>query len=242
MQVEIWSDVACPWCAVGKRRFEAALRTFEHASEVTLRWRSFELDPTAPRDAAGPDDADYVGRLATKYGTDRTSAQGMIDRMTATAAEDGWSFRFDRIRPGNTFDAHRLLHLAADRDLQDELKERFLSGYLEDGLPIGEPATLRALAIEVGLDDAEVADVLASDAYADAVRADEHQAREFGISGVPFFVIDRRFGVSGAQPAAALVQALEQGWAERSPLTLVGSAPGHAHDAGDACADGSCAV
>ena len=244
MQVEIWSDVACPWCAVGKRRFEAALRSFEHADEVTLRWRSFELDPTAPRGAAGPGDTDYVGRLAAKYGTDRASAQGMIDHMTATAAEDGWRFRFDRIRPGNTFDAHRLLHLAADRDRQDAVKERFLAGYLEDGAAIGDPVTLRALATGAGLDDTEVADVLASDAYADAVRADERQAREFGISGVPFFVIDRRFGVSGAQPAAALLQALEQAWTARSELAFVGaaSASEHDHGASDACADGRCAL
>ncbi|MCC5950029.1 MAG: DsbA family oxidoreductase [Nitriliruptoraceae bacterium] len=243
MQVEIWSDVACPWCAVGKRRFEAALRTFEHADDVALRWRSFELDPSAPRGHDGEGDVDYVGRLSAKYGTDRASAQGMIDRMTATAAEDGWRFRFDRIRPGNTFDAHRLVHLAADRDRQDQVKERFLAGYLEEGAPIGEPATLQALAVEAGLDDAEVADVLASDRYAEAVRADERRARELGISGVPFFVIDRRYGVSGAQPAAALVQALEQAWADRSTLTVVGAPPpGHDHGAGDACADGSCAV
>ncbi len=241
MQVEIWSDVACPWCAVGKRRFEAALRSFEHAEHVQLRWRSFELDPSAPRDAAGDDEVDYVGRLAAKYGADRGSAQGMIDRMTATAAEDDWAFRFDRIRPGNTFDAHRLLHLAAGRDRQDTVKEHFLSGYLEHGAPIGQHAALRTLAVEAGLDDAEVADVLASDAFAEAVRADERQARELGISGVPFFVLDRRFGVSGAQPAAALVQALEQAWAERATLTVVGAA-GHDHAADDGCADGSCAV
>jgi predicted DsbA family dithiol-disulfide isomerase len=240
MQVEIWSDVACPWCAVGKRRFETAMRSFEHADAVQLRWRSFELDPSAPRDAAGPDGPDYVARLSAKYGTDRATAQDMIDRMTATAAEDGWRFRFDRIRPGNTFDAHRLLHLAADRGLQDRVKEGFLAGYLEAGAPIGDPATLQALAVDAGLDGAEVAEVLAGDRYAQAVRADERDARELGISGVPFFVIDRRFGVSGAQPAAVLVQALEQAWTQRSELAVVGSSQSHAHGAGDACADGSC--
>jgi len=240
MQVEIWSDVACPWCAVGKRRFEGALRTFEHADDVQLRWRSFELDPSAPRAAAADGDVDYLARLATKYGTDRVSAQGMIDRMTETAAEDGWRFRFDRIRPGNTFDAHRLLHLAADRQVQDRVKERFLAGYLEAGVAIGEPAALRTLAVEAGLDDTEVADVLAGDRYADAVRADEREAHALGVSGVPFFVIDRRFGVSGAQPAAVLEQALEQAWAQRSQLTVVGSSQGHAHGERDACADGSC--
>lgn len=240
MQVEIWSDVACPWCAVGKRRFETAMGSFAHADDVELRWRSFELDPSAPRDSIGPDGSDYVDRLAVKYGTDPATAQGMIDRMTDTAAEDGWHFRFDRIRPGNTFDAHRLLHLAADRDLQDEVKERFLAGYLEAGVPIGEPVALRELAVGAGLDDTEVAEVLAGERYADAVRVDEREAHALGISGVPFFVIDRRFGVSGAQPAAVLEQALRQAWDQRSELAVVGSPPGHAHRVGDACADGSC--
>ena len=244
MQVEIWSDVACPWCAVGKRRFETALRGFAHADDVQLRWRSFELDPSAPRVSVDPDGGDYATRLAAKYGTDTAAAQGMIDSMTDTAAEDGWAFRFDRIRPGNTFDAHRLLHLAADRDLQDHVKERFLAGYLEAGEPIGEPAALRRLAVEAGLDAAEVADVLAGDRYAHAVRDDEREARTLGISGVPFFVIDRRFGVSGAQPAAMLLQALEQAWAQHAELEVVGASHGHAHGAGadDACADGACAL
>ena len=240
MQVEIWSDVACPWCAVGKRRFETAMLTFAHADAVQLRWRSFELDPGAPRDAAGPDDSDYVGRLAAKYGTDRPTAQDMIDRMRATAAQDGWRFRFDRIRPGNTFDAHRLLHLAAERKLQDRVKERFLAGYLEAGVPIGEPTALRTLAVEAGLDDAEVAEVLAGDGYARAVRADEREAHALGIRGVPFFVIDRRVGVSGAQPAEVLAQALDQAWNQRSDLAMVGSTQGHTHDPADVCADGSC--
>ena len=123
MQVEIWSDVAWPWRAVGKRRSEAALGNFAHADDVRLRWRSFELDPSVRSEARGSDDVDDVGRLAAK---------------------DGCRFRFDRSRPGNTFDAHRLLHLAADRDLQDRVKERFLAGYLEAGVPIGDPEAVRA--------------------------------------------------------------------------------------------------
>lgn len=242
MQVEIWSDVACPWCAVGKRRFETAMQTFEHADAVQLRWRSFELDPSAPRNATGPDGSRYVDRLAAKYGTDPATAQAMLDRMTDTAAGDGWRFRFDRIRPGNTFDAHRLLHLAADRGVQDQVKERFLAGYLEAGVPIGQPEALQELAVGVGLDDAEVAEVLAGERYADAVRADEREARALGISGVPFFVIDRRFGVSGAQPVTVLAQALVQAWNQRADLAVIGSSPGHTHGAGDACADGSCAL
>jgi predicted DsbA family dithiol-disulfide isomerase len=240
MQVEIWSDVACPRCAVGKRRFEAAMRSFKHADAVPLRWQSFELDPAAPRDSAGPDERDDVDTLSAKYGTDRDAAQDMIDRLTATAAQDGWSFRFDPIRPGNTFDAHRLLHLAADRDLQDRVRERCLSGYLESGAPIGDPKTRRALSVEAGLDDAEVSDVLAGNRYAEAVRADEREAHALGVSGVPFVVIDRRLGVSGAQPAAVLVQALERAWVQRSGLVAVGSSQDHAPGVADACADGRC--
>ncbi|MFA9430646.1 DsbA family oxidoreductase [Egicoccus sp. AB-alg2] len=246
MQVEVWSDVACPWCAVGKRRLEAALARFEHRDEVDVRWRSFELDPAAPPVR----DGDYARRLADKYGSSLDAARAMIDRMTATAAADGWRFRFDRIRPGNTFDAHRLLHLAAERGVQDAVKEALLSAYLEDGVAIGDHDALAAVAAAAGLEPGEVGDVLAGDRYAAEVRADEQQAHAFGITGVPFFVLDRRYGVSGAQPADVLLQALRQAWSERTPLAMVGvDAPrdhghvhDHGHDHGEACADGSCAI
>lgn len=214
MDVEIWSDVVCPWCAVGKRRFEAALDRFEHADEVSVRWRSFELDPSAPRRR----DGDYVEHLAAKYGTSREDARRMIDRMTATGAAVGLDMRFDIARPGNTFDAHRLLHLAADRGRQAEVKERFVTAYLSEGAAVGDPDVLRRLAVEAGLDEDEVVEVLDSDAYAEAVRADERQAAEYGIRGVPFFVLDGRFGVSGAQPPEALVDALRQ--ARRETATV----------------------
>ena len=146
MQVEIWSDVVCPWCAVGRAHFQQALAGFPEADRVRVRWRSFELDPSAPRTSDGP----YVDRLAAKYGTSRQSAQAMIDQMTARAAAVGLDFRFDRARPGNTFDAHRVLHLAADRDVQDRVKERLLTGYLTEGEAIGEAGTLQRLAVDAG--------------------------------------------------------------------------------------------
>jgi predicted DsbA family dithiol-disulfide isomerase len=141
----------------------------------------------------------------------------MIDRMTGTAAKDGLEFRFDRIRPGNTFDAHRLLHLAHERGRQDALKERLMRAYMTEGQAIGEPEVLAPLAVEVGLDAAEVAELLAGDRYASEVRQDEALARELGITGVPFFVLAGKLGVSGAQPADVLLGALDRAWAEHKP-------------------------
>ena len=207
LEVEIWSDIACPWCYVGKRRFETALKDFEHRDDVTVTWRSFELDPTAPRVR---EKNSYAERLASKYRLAVSDAQAMIDRMTAVGAEEGIEFRFDRIQAGNTFDAHRLLHLAAAHDRQDAMKERLLRAYFTEGAAIGEPEVLADLASEVGLDAAHVRRVLAGDEHADDVRSDEATAAELGIHGVPFFVIGRRYGVSGAQPASELAKVLAQ--------------------------------
>jgi predicted DsbA family dithiol-disulfide isomerase len=234
MKVEIWSDVVCPWCYIGKRRFEAALARFAHRDEVELVWRSFELDPGAPPSAA--DQGTYAERLAGKYGCSVDEAQGMVDTMTATAAQEGLDFRFDLARPGNTFDAHRLLHLALEHGRQDALKERLDRATFTDGSPVSDHAALRVLATEVGLPAAEVDEVLRSDRYADAVRADEAQARAYGINGVPFFVVDGRYGISGAQPADLVLQSLEQAWSEHQPLTLVTADGGAPACEGDSCA------
>jgi predicted DsbA family dithiol-disulfide isomerase len=210
LRIDIWSDIACPWCYVGKRRLEQALERFPHKAEVDVVWRAFELDPSAPRVRDGSQS--YAQRLASKYGTQPAQAQGMIDRMVDTAAADGLEFRFDRIRPGNTFDAHRLLHLAHERGVQDALKERLMRAYLTEGAAIGERDVLVRLAVEAGLDEREAQDVLERDGYASEVRQDEALARELGISGVPFFVLAGRLGVSGAQPAEVLRGALDQAW------------------------------
>ena len=235
MKVEIWSDVVCPWCYVGKRRFEAAMAAFPHRDQVELVWRSFELDGSAP---ASPEvSGDYAERLARKYGRGLDAAQQMIDTMTQTAAAEGLDFRFDRMRPGNTFDAHRRLHLALERGVQDDLKERLDAATFTDGLRVSDHEALTEVAVAAGLDADEVREVLASDRYAEAVRADEAQAAAYGISGVPFFVVDGRYGISGAQPAELIAQALETAWRERTPAPLVpvgGTAP--------ACDDDSCAV
>ena len=199
VKVEIWSDVVCPWCYIGKRRFESALARFGH--EVEVVWRSFELDPEAPV-RRGP----TLEHLARKYGISEEQAAGMHQRMTALAAAEGIEFHLDETQGGNTFDAHRLLHLAKEHGKQGELKERLMRAYFTESEPVGER--------EVGLADA--AEVLASDAYADAVRADEREARLLGISAVPFFVIDRYYGIEGAQPADAILQALDGAWVAKA--------------------------
>ena len=209
MKIEIWSDVVCPWCYVGKRRFEAALEEFTHRADVEVVWRAFELDPSAPVRR----DADYPNHLASKYRVSLDEAQAMIDRMTATAATEGLPFRFDIARPGNTFDAHRVVAFAAERGVQDAVVERLFRGTFVEGEPIGDRDTLGRLAADAGLDAGEVRAMLESDAYRDEVRADERQAGAFGITAVPFFVVDRAYGVAGAQAADVLLDVLEQAWA-----------------------------
>lgn len=212
VSVEIWSDIACPWCYVGKRRFEAALAGFEQRGQVQLRWRSFELDPAAPRVQDG--DASYAERLAKKYSTTIDKAQEMIRTMTDTAAGEGLDFDFERIRPGNTFDAHRLVHLARGHGQQDEAKERLFRAYLSEGEAIGERDVLVRLAGELGLDPQDTQRMLASDELEGEVRADEDRARILGISGVPFFVVGGRYSASGAQSPDLLLRMLQKAWSE----------------------------
>jgi predicted DsbA family dithiol-disulfide isomerase len=228
MEVEIWSDIACPWCYVGKRRFEAALAAFDNGGEVKVTWRSFELDPTAPRER----DVDGATHLAQKYGTTRERALEMQRTMTEAAAGDGLEFRFDIARAGNTFDAHRLVHLAAAHGAQDAMKERLMRGYLTEGEPIGDPRALERLAIDAGLPTDEVREVLATERFTEEVREDERTAHSLGINAVPFFVVDRAFGASGAHPPEALLQLLERAWQERSPLAMVAE--------GEACGPDGC--
>jgi predicted DsbA family dithiol-disulfide isomerase len=222
LRVDIWSDIACPWCYIGKRRFEAALRDFAHADEVEVVWRSFELDPTAP--AIRDDGKTYAERLASKYRRSVAEAEGMIGNVVQQAATEGIEMRFDRARSGNTFDGHRLVHLAARHGLQGAMKERLLRAYFTEGQAMGDREALVALAVEVGLDGDEVRAALATDAHAAEVRADERLARELGISGVPFFVLDGKFGISGAQPAAALARALTEAYGQREVATPEGAA------------------
>jgi predicted DsbA family dithiol-disulfide isomerase len=217
MDVEIWSDIACPWCYIGKRRFEAALAEFEHRDDVNVTWRSFELDPEAPPERVG----DRAERLAQKYGMTIEQARAAEQQLTAVAAGDGLGFRFDIARSGTTFDAHRVVHLAETHGLQDAMKERLLRAYFIEGELMADHDTLARLAVEVGLDEQEVRELLAGDRYAEEVRDDEQTATELGISAVPTFVVDRKLGASGAQPPDALLELLREGWAKRSPTSTL---------------------
>jgi len=208
VDVEIWSDIACPWCYVGKRRFESALAQFEHRDEVNISWRSFELDPDAPHEREG----DRAERLAQKYGMTVAQAREAEQRLTDVAAGEGLDFRFDIARSGTTFDGHRVVHLAGEHGLQDAMKERLLRAYFTEGQLVSDKDTLVRLAVEVGLAEEEVREMLAGDRYAEDVREDERTAGQLGISAVPTFVVDRALGASGAQPPEELLQLLEQGW------------------------------
>jgi predicted DsbA family dithiol-disulfide isomerase len=228
VDVEIWSDIACPWCYIGKRRFEAALAGFEHRDDVRVTWRSFELDPAAPGEREG----DRAARIAEKYGISVERAREMERHVTETAAGDGLDFRFDLARSGMTFDAHRVVHLAREHGLQDAMKERLLHAYFTEGQLMSDHETLTALAVEVGLDADEVRQTLASDRYAEDVRDDERTAARFGISAVPTFVVDRAVGASGAQPPEALLELLREGWSRRSPVPVIAG--------GEACGPDGC--
>ncbi len=238
MKVEIWSDVVCPWCYIGKRRFEAALARFPHRDEVEVEWKAFELDPSSVSSPAGAahDPDDHLRRIAAKFGTDIDSVRGMMATMTGTAAAEGLDFHFDQVRAANTVLAHQLIHLGGERGVQDAVKERLMLAYFTEGAPVGDAETLVRLATEAGLDETEVRRVLAEQTYVDAVRRDEQEAKALGITGVPFFVIDRKYGISGAQPADAMLQVLEQVWADSHPvLTTVGGPA-------DACGPDGCPV
>jgi predicted DsbA family dithiol-disulfide isomerase len=217
VDVEIWSDIACPWCYVGKRRFEAALAEFEHRADVNVTWRSFELDPSAPRERTG----DRAARLAEKYGMTLEQARAAEQRLTDVAAGEGLDFRFDLARSGLTFDGHRMIHLAAEHGLQDAMKERLMRAYFTEGELVADPQTLLRLGTEVGVPQDEAEAMLAGDRFADAVRDDERTAQQLGISAVPTFVVDRSLGVSGAHPSEQLLALLREGWASRRPVNVV---------------------
>ncbi|MGM1029459.1 MAG: DsbA family oxidoreductase [Actinomycetota bacterium] len=206
MQIDIWSDVACPWCFIGKRRFETALGAWEHRDEVEVTWHSFQLDPTLPEHYDGTE----VEYLASRKGMPEQQVRQMFALVTEQAAGEGLRYDFDRLVVANSLRAHQLLHLAKAHGKGDAVKEALLAGHFEQGIDIGDVEALVTLGTAVGLDAQEIRDALADERYVPAVRADIEQAQQLGVNGVPFFVFDMRLGLSGAQPASTFTQALER--------------------------------
>ena len=206
MQVEIWSDVICPWCYIGKRRFEMALANFAQRESVTVIWRSFELDPKSPPQYP----VTLEEMLAQKYGVSPQEAAAMNARVSGLAKEVGLEYHLSKARPGNTFDAHRLLHFATSRQLGNQATERVMHAYFSESLAVGDRAALARLAPEFGIAESDALAMLESDAFSAEVRADKARATELGISGVPFFVINKKIGISGAQAVEDFTQALQQ--------------------------------
>jgi predicted DsbA family dithiol-disulfide isomerase len=221
LRVDVWSDIACPWCWIGKRRLDEALQQFRDHRDTEVIWRAFELDPSFSEHASSPHGpaahVPYARRLARKYGSSVEAAEARLAQITELAAAEGLALRFDRVHPTNTFDAHGLLHLALDHGVQEAVQERLFRAYLSDGELISDHDTLVRIAASAGLRPEEVRATLASDIYDDEVREDEAEAAELGILGVPFFVFGGRYAVSGAQPPDILVRVLTQAWSALEP-------------------------
>lgn len=225
LKIQIWSDILCPFCYIGKRRLEGALAQFEHQDAVEIEWKSFQLDANF---IASPDD-NIIDHLAEKYRKDSEWAQEMVDNMTQNAKNSGLDFHFEKAVLANSFKAHRLLHLAKKHHVGNELKELLFKAYLTDGKNIDDLQTLSELGQEAGLNPATVEEVLHSTAYAKEVQEDIEMAQRIGIQGVPFFVFDNKYAVSGAQNIETFVKTLEKVWKEghfASPVTLLDSQDG----------------
>ncbi|WP_460948579.1 DsbA family oxidoreductase [Spirosoma daeguense] len=221
MEVEIWSDVMCPFCYIGKRKFEAGLAQFANKKDVNIVWKSFQLNPamkTEPNKSINQ-------YLAEVKGWSLEQATQMNDRVTDMAREVGLDYHFDRAIVANSFDAHRMVQLAKKHGLGDAAEERLFRAYFTEGKNTADHATLLELGTDVGIDADELSKVLASDNYSDAVRHDIYEAQQLGVRGVPFFVINRKYAVSGAQAPETFQGALETAWAEwqqqNAPLVTV---------------------
>ena len=233
MKIEIWSDIACPWCYIGKRRFETALAGFAHQNDVEVEWRSYQLDPSLPEHYDGSE-TDY---LSQAKGMPAEQVKQMFDHVTQQAAGQGLNYDFDAIVVANSFLAHRFLHLAKSHGVMAAAKEDLLSGHFEHGRNIGDVDYLAKVGQSVGIDAAEVRRVLSTEDFTAEVAADIAEARALGANGVPFFVIDRKYGISGAQTPEVFTQALETAWGESQKLTVLAGAG--SVDAGETIHDGT---
>lgn len=231
MKIEVWSDYVCPFCYIGKRRLEEALEQFPQADQVEVEFKSFELDPNAPTN----DSRTIYEALATKYRMPIEQAKGTTAQVAAQAREVGLDYDFENMVVTGTLDSHRLTHYAKTVGKEKELSEALLQAYFVDAKHIGNHDVLLEIATSVGLDRDAVRDVLTTDVYTEDVRAEEKRASDLGITGVPFFVFDNKYGVSGAQPTEALTQVLEKVWSENNPTIQVLSN-------GATCTDDNCDI
>jgi protein disulfide-isomerase len=210
LKVQIWSDIMCPFCYIGKRRIEEALTLFEHKDAVEIEWKSFQLDPSF----IASEDDNMVEHLAEKYRKDNAWAQEMLDSMTQNAKNSGLDFHFEKAIMANSFNAHRLLHLAKKNHLSDQLEELLFKAYLTEGKDVNNLSTLSELGLQAGLEADAIEQVLHSDMYSKEVKQDIEEANAIGVQGVPFFVLDNKYAISGAQAASTFLQNLEKVWEE----------------------------
>lgn len=239
MNVDIWSDIACPWCFIGKRRFETALAQFAHKDQVTVTWHSYQLDPTLPERYDGTE----LEYLSQRKGMPADRVAEMFGHVAQVAADEGLAYDFSKIVVANSFPGHELLHVAKSMDstTADAVKEALLSAHFEHGEDIGAREVLVRIGTEAGIDGGEINAALDGGTYRDSVRADIAQAQSLGIQGVPFFVLDNKYGISGAQPAELFTQALLTAWREANPLVMVGQ-PADGADGlnGEVCGPDGC--
>lgn len=236
MKIEVWSDYVCPFCYIGKRHLEQALEQFSHKDQVEVTYMSYELDPNSPKDFG----KSYGELLAAKYGMSAKKAKRTLDGITQRAASAGLTYKFDKMIPTNTFDAHRLTKFAKRNGKETEMTETLLSAFFTEGKHIGDRETLADLAASIGLDREEALNTLHDEkAYENEVRADQQMARQIGIKGVPFFVINEKYALSGAQPVEAFAEALQKVWEEEKQSPILEDI---SSEESASCEDGNCVI
>ncbi|MDN5558481.1 MAG: DsbA family oxidoreductase [Ruaniaceae bacterium] len=231
MKIDIWSDIACPWCYIGKRRFESALAEFPHRDQVEVTWHSYQLDPNLPEHYDGTE-AEY---LVSRKGMPEAQLRQMLAHVTEQAAGEGLSYDFDSLVVANSLRAHQLLHLAKEHGAANEVKEALLSAHFEKGTDIGDADELVRIGLGAGLDEQEIRAELDSGSRITAVQGDIREAASLGIQAVPTFVLDMKFAVSGAQPSEIFASALDQAWTASHPVL-------QSLATGDACGPDGCAI
>lgn len=233
MRIDVWSDILCPFCHLGRRHLQLALEQFEHADEVSVVWHSFQLDPDAPAQVDGSN----VERLAEKYGMSLEEATTSQQELAADAAEVGLDYQWEKVVSGNSYDAHRLIHLARFQGIEEQVTDRIMRAWYSEGASIGDREVLVGLAVEAGLDEVAVRGVLESDSFGHEVRTDIAVAQQIGISSVPTFVLDQKFGVPGAQPVDVMLNAIRYAWEDQGNTASGGCGCGGCGCGGGAAAE-----